>query len=513
MVVAVVAAGLAVDLGTLAQEARRNQLVADLAALDAVRLLPSDPTPAAEASATRNDFPFAGPDHDIVVEWAPTIGGPFTSSPSELPAATAVRVTATSVHNNTFALVSDEKTVSRRAVSRIRPEAGFTIGSSLVNLDSASSTLLNPLIGQALNGSVNLSLVSWQGLADGAIQLSALQTELANLGFSVGTVEELLSARLTAAELFWATANALELQGDTANASVMEELRLAATSSFQMTLGDLLHVEQGSESTALGAGLNLFQLVTGTALVVNGTNTLSLSDAGITVPGVLSTGIELHVTELPQTYIGPIGGSVSTGQVELTVTPDVEVDVSIDGTVLRVTGDLPVSLELAGATGTLSGADCSGIAVTADPHAFQGQAELTTLTASTLLGIALLEMDVTSFTPSIDGPAQDLTFTYPSEFSPPAFSKHVGSRPIGLEGLTTFTVGDVRVLDLASLNLLGLTEEQVVEAVLAILPELIGDVDEEVLTPLIAALGLDIGGADVTALLDALRCDLPALAG
>ena len=45
------------------------------------------------------------------------------------------------------------------------------------------------------------------------------------------------------------------------------------------------------------------------------------------------------------------------------------------------------------------------------------------------------------------------------------------------------------------------------------LPALLGNVDTTILTPLLTALGLDIGGADVTALKDALQCKGPALAG
>ncbi len=41
MVLAMISAGLAVDLGTLAHEARRAQKVADLAALDAARVAPA----------------------------------------------------------------------------------------------------------------------------------------------------------------------------------------------------------------------------------------------------------------------------------------------------------------------------------------------------------------------------------------------------------------------------------------------------------------------------------------
>lgn len=47
MVLAMIAGGLAIDLGFVAQEAREAQKMADLAALDASRVLPADPNAAA----------------------------------------------------------------------------------------------------------------------------------------------------------------------------------------------------------------------------------------------------------------------------------------------------------------------------------------------------------------------------------------------------------------------------------------------------------------------------------
>jgi len=509
MVLAVIASSLAIDLGTIAQTARNDQKVADMAALDSARVLPANPTSTAQASATRNHFPYAAAGYSLLVEWGPTTSGPFTSVVANLPTATAVRVTASSPHTNLLPFTRGPSTVSRKSIGVVKAIAGFTIGSSLVNFNSSESTLLNPLIGQALHGSVNLSLVSWQGLGSGSVTISALQTQLASMGFSVGTVSQLLSANMTLAQLYQATASALTLQGDTANATLLNTLRVAATSSVQMTLGGLIHVAQGGENAALSTSLNLFQLVTGSALLANGNTLLTLSNAAITVPGVTQTAISLKVIEVPQTYIGPVGGSVTTGQVELVVTPTLNLNVSLGLSLLNVTGDLPVRLTLAGATGTLAAANCAGITVSADPVAFAGSAQVTTLRVK-ILGLNILDVGVTSLTPSVDGPAANLTFSYPSEFSPPAFSKHTGSQPIGLQSLTTYSSGTVTVLGVIPL---GLTSGSIVSAVLGALPALLGNVDSTVLTPLLTALGLDIGGADVTALKDALQCTSPGLGG
>lgn len=510
LVLALIAGSLSIDIGFLAQDARQDQKVADLASMDAVRVLPTDPTAAAQASATRNGFPYTAAGYSLVVEWGPSTTGPFTTVVANLAGATAVRVTATSTHTNSLPFVGAGRAVTRKAVAKLQTFAGFSLGSSLVNISSSSSTLLNPLVGQALGGTVNLSLVSWQGVAAGNVSVSGLQTQLASLGLSVGSVSQLLSANLTLAQLYGATASALTLQGDTADASVFNTLKLAATSAATVSLGQLLTIGQGSDNAVLNGSLNLLQLITGSAEAANGSHALAITNTGLTVPGVSSTGISLTAIESLQTYVGPVGGSVTTSQVNLTVTPKLNLDVTVGLSLVHVTGDLPVKLTLAGATGTLKAASCSGITVTVDPQALAGVAQVTTLHVTTLGLVPILDMATTSLTPSVDGPASDVSFAYPSEFAPPPFSKHVGSQPIGLGSLTGFTAGTVTVLGTLPL---GTTTSSIVSAVIAALPAVIGNVDSTVLTPLLTAMGLDIGGADVTALKSFLNCGVPSLAG
>ena len=60
VVLAMIFSAMAVDLGFTAQEARRNQKVADLAALDAVRDLVNHQMVASTSANTRNQFPSTG---------------------------------------------------------------------------------------------------------------------------------------------------------------------------------------------------------------------------------------------------------------------------------------------------------------------------------------------------------------------------------------------------------------------------------------------------------------------
>jgi uncharacterized membrane protein len=518
IVIALIASALAIDIGRLAQSAREDQKIADMAALDAIRGVPADFQSLAEASAIRNGFPLGQAGYSLVAVEGNKVNGACQA----VPGAGSACVTVTSPHKNNFPFVGGRDSMTRAGMAADKDIAGFTLGSSLVNVNSSTSPLLNQVVGQMLGGTVNLSLLSWQGLASGRVGLTALQSELAALGFSVGTISELLDADLTVAQFYQATANALTTGGDTANATVFGLLQAQAMSSVTFKLSDMITVDQGADAAAAAAQLNLLQLVTGSAALANGSNLIDIPSVSVSVPNALSVGIKLSVIEPAQTYIGPSGAGphVTTGQVALTMTAKVNI-LNLLGLV-KVTGDFPVEVHAAGATGTLKSVACpsKNIVVTVDPSAYSGAMKSSTLNVTTLLGLPLLDVIQTNSTSSaVDAPAQDVPFTYSSEFSPPnTVSKHVGSTPLGLQtpNVVSGTKANVNALNLLTV---GLSADAILGAVLSSLDTMVGDLDTRLLTPLFQALGLDVGGADVTALgedgfgLPLPACGLPALVG
>jgi len=280
-------------------------------------------------------------------------------------------------------------------------------------------------------------------------------------------------------------------------------------------------VSQGADNTALASELNVFQLVTAAAQVANGNHFIDVSDVGITVPNVSSTKVSLQVIEAPKFYFGPVGGSVSTSQISLTVTPKLNlslpVTVGLNLATISVTSDYPVKVTAGGAVGTLTAANCGaspGISVQVDPSAFSGSIAANLTAGVTLLGlnVATVNIPETSVVPSTDGGAGTLSFSYPSQFPPPlgtSTTQHWGSQPIGLSSLTQITAGTATVT-VGTLPI-GLPLGTVVSTVLAALPPVLGNVDNLVITPLLKALGTDLGSADVTAI--SLQCNTPALAG
>jgi pheromone shutdown protein TraB len=93
-----------------------------------------------------------------------------------------------------------------------------------------------------------------------------------------------------------------------------------------------------------------------------------------------------------------------------------------------------------------------------------------------------------------------VTFLHPSEFG---ISKTVTSNTLSLAGLTNLTVSDTTVLNAD----LGPVTAVLGAAAVAPLNVAFTALDTGLITPLVHALGLGIGGADLTALSNSLVCD------
>ena len=517
MVIALISSALAIDIGRLAQAAREDQKIADMAALDAIRGVPGEYQRLAEESAARNGFPLTSAGYGLVAYEGTKVNGACQA----VPGAGSACVTVTSPHSNNFPFVGGRKSMTRAGMAANSAFGGFMLGSSLASFDTARSTVLNRFMGGILRGSgLSLSGVSWSGLAGGNITLEALRFQLASMGYSVGTVDELLDTNVNMANLMQASAQALALQGPTAAAqlSALNALRtqITSTSLAVFKLGRFIEVAQGADTAALASKVNIFQLATAAAQVANGSNLVSVDPVGVNVPGVLATKASLKVIEAPKFYFGPVGNGVSTSQIELTLTPDLDLPISLAGLVgARVRQTLPVKMVGAGAVGTLTGASCAtspGITVTVDPSAFSLSAAATLDIVSTVafIEIPVLRVPVSGVNSAVNGAPVDLFFSYPSQFPPPLGStttKHAGSNPVGLRNLLNLSAGTPVVLNSIAAPLVGTVGTTLVDT----LKPLLQLVDTDILSPLLQALGTSVGSADVTAI--SLQCDTPALTG
>lgn len=514
MVLAMVASALAVDTGRIAQERRRDQRVADLAALDAVWevSVPGQALQRARQSAERNDFPWDSPGYDLQVD----VGSVDANNVFQPGVGqTAVRVIASSPLDHAF--MPGGRTVSAEAVASAAEHAGFSIGSSLASADTANTVLVNRIMERLLGASAgSVSLVGYQGLATAGITLDELR---AQLGF--GTLDQLLAADLTLGQLLNATAAVLTANGSPAAVDV-NSLSLVVNKATTFQLGNMIAVDQGAQSRALGAQLNVLQLISGTAAMANQNNFLDVGSVlTVPVPGVgnLSTAVGVTVIEGPQYYFGPVNGpSVSTAQFEVVLRPTVDVNISVGLSVLRLVGLVPVTFEAAGADGTLTGIQCGsvapGITVRVDSQALS-TGVATTLDVRGLLNLKVAEVVVGPASSATAPASETLSFAHPAEFWPPAPSKSTSGAPL----TPTLSGANVVVNVLGALPL-GVNAAGILNASLGVLNPvvagMVGEVQTADVAGALAALGVVPGPVDVSALeaaFDPGLCGKPALVG
>jgi uncharacterized membrane protein len=523
LVVTVISCALAVDLGGLAQTARDNQKIADLAALDAVRVLPSDPTSAAVASAARNGYTASG--SNFTVECATSSAGPFNTGLCTSGTGTVVKVTVSSTHTNTFPYVGPSQAVARSAKAQGISVAGFSLGSALARVDA---TVQAPLFGRVLEkwlgsntGSITVTAAGYTGIASSYVTLGNLATQL---GF--GTVNQLLAANLTVKQILQATATVLSNNGNAASVDVTTIYNTIAAAGVGNTtnikLGDMIILGTGGASNAANAGINVMQLLSGSAELANKSSFISVPNAmtNVTVPnvGTVGTTLGLKVIEGPKIYIGPVTTTpkVTTSQIDVTFTSTISnLQISLPGiALLKANGTLQTVTSGAKAQGTLANVTCSGpsegISVKVDTDALTTSVSSPSgaLALTTLLGVGVGSIDVNGNATGASN-SQTLSFLYPGEFSPTATSKQTNSAPLNTT-VTGTTAGNVTLLGV------NFSNATVASAVLTSAKPLLDQIAVQLKSKELAALGVSLGIADVAALKDAFipsSCGQPGLIG
>lgn len=426
--VAVVAAALAVDIGSLVLEKRSNQRTADMAALDAVRGLEAATTPRLNAesnavrSASRNGFvvdsgtrtcgltdtgaTFTSGDAQktMLVEvgkmlanasggedFVP-IGCPLSALTELLSvdAADAVRVTLSSPVG--FSFVHGSKREQATAVAKLHSgstsstvtsivtgggsstpstsAAGVRVGSRVAAIDSSRSAVLNSILAKvfAPTGTppaVNVTAVGYQGLANAQVSLADLATAL---GLSAGSVDQVLGAQITYQQLLAATATVLSNQGDSAAAATVNGISQSIPASFVPPVNQTITLGQLGDLAASSDPFN------GSSVSNTKFDVLELVRGG----AVLADGDHFVSTPIPGSISIP---GVASGTVEVSIieAPQASwgpVGTSAHTAQLRTTLKLTIPINLVG-IGVLNlqvpvvleggGADGTITAITCDP--------------------------------------------------------------------------------------------------------------------------------------------------
>lgn len=536
LLLATLFAALAVDTGRLLMEQRRMQTVADMAALDASALAGhcgegdmAQVQALAQASAARNNHVIAADKTLDVTLGRVDIGEAglrlFTATSAD--SATAVQVTAAKTVPASFfagGILGRRINLSAIAVAERQGIAGFVAGSSLVGLSNQQTAVLNSLLGGILGSPINLNVLSYQGLAAANITL----TDLVEASAAIGSTDELLNSNLSLND--W-----LNLYADAVNASdavdvglsaAMQSLVAANVNDLSAEFSDIVAVTSESSEAAAVAGINLFDLLTTTAFVANGTQSISLP-LSVNLPGnLLNISTQLNIIEPPRMVIGPPGRNaegqwrtyMETAQFDLNTSVQSTVDLNVLGLVgARAEVDLALQVDMAQGSAWLKTLQCGQInnnraivtigvqpgtaminlARASDPNAETANVDV----SATLLFVPVpvanvglgLNIPLQNPTPTdlvyevnlADADADDLPQT-----------QHAATAPgLAISNVTNGIETDVTLLGAISLPLL---DELIAQALLdQVLTPLLSEIGEATVDPLLSVLGLEIGAMHV----------------
>lgn len=519
MSLAIGAALLAVDLGSLFHERRYLQTVADTAALSAVND-PSSAQAIALDAVAGNDYVLPGSKGRSLI----AIPGYYDTSAREFfPGGAsalwnAVQVTVSEQQPYFFALGSREMSATATAVRQ--DIAGISVSASVATVNTEMSVLLNAILGGLLNTSLNLSAIAYEGLLGTAVSL----LDLVKAHASIGTVEGLLDADLSVRELLDLSAQALQQKSllglDATVVDTLNVLALQVDPALRLKLGDLIDLGLVSGHQAAGVDLNLLQLLTLSAQVANGDHFLNLPIVGVSLPGLVDLNLALTMLEKPSIAVGPAGLDASGAW--RTTAHNAQWRVKLDLLVGEVLGGLlrlPIYLEVGAGEAWVEAIDCRwpredsevtvGAASSAarlyvgdvNPDAMTNRAASASVTPATILNVLGLLQVRASAVVDVPSGGDTLVFTGP-------FNAENTQRVSGLSTTGLFA----QLLSNLDLDvvLLGLTLPlgDVLSAILSVLAPVFSLLDA-ILNPVLSLLGIQLSVADVSTF--DLSCGAPYL--
>ena len=310
---------LVVDTGRLYLEKRSLQRVADMAALEAATRggdcsAGSTANTYATASAQRNGFAIPSTGRALAVACGTlTLDADnlrvFGADPSK---SEAIRVIASHVVQQSIAggigalaggaPAGSTLTLSATAVAALPPPvASLTIRSAALTFDDSKAAITSLLFGGLLGGNVSISAVGWNGLVNTDISLLSYLNRLkVDLGLTAGGYDQVLGSTVNVSQLIQTAINVLGTNGTLAASQAivgLQALKVAAGTT-SVVLGNMLHVESGTDISTLAVNFKAFDLIEGFVQLANKTNALVASfpiDIGLAI-----ITVRVQVMEPPQ---------------------------------------------------------------------------------------------------------------------------------------------------------------------------------------------------------------------
>jgi uncharacterized membrane protein len=390
MALALLCTLVVVDSGRLYMEKRSLQRVADMAALEAASLNGNctgsgSASGYAIQSATRNGFTVTDATRTLTTLCGTLATGAnnrrvFTVDATQ---SDAIQVTVThSVPRSIAAGIGamfdtnpSPANISLTAVAvatpPLPPLAQLTISSTLATIDSSRGALLNALWGGLLGGTLNISAVGYQGLADANINLLKFLDQLAlDVNAKAGDYTSLLGSNIAVSQILNSSLKVLPQSSAAAQAAINSLNVLVGNTTVK--LQDLIDLQTGAPAAALNTSLTLFNLAQGLVQAANSNNALA-ANLNLNL-GVASVTAKVKVVEPAQlSAIGdpsknPQSIQVRTAQVRTMLSVDLSPlsnglknTLSLLGPLLSITvaPSLDVSIEISPAATHVTGYSCA----------------------------------------------------------------------------------------------------------------------------------------------------------
>jgi uncharacterized membrane protein len=443
---------------------------------------------------------------------------------SDVASANAARITLTTVTPLFFSSLitgKDSYVIRTTATATRSAFASFAIGSRLASVDGG---LLNQMLGGMLGTSLSLSAMDYQSLLDTQLDLFGFMDALATrLNLTAGSYSSVLSSNAAVADVIGAMADAGKKQYGATNGAVQALSSVAFSAAGlggTVKVGSLVNLGP-YDSLPVGntpkvtTSVAAYDLLSAAAQMANGQHQVQVALA-LNVPGIASASLKFAVGERPQgtswITVGSEGASVHTAQTRLLLT------VQVTGSGAAALIDLPIYIEAASATATLSKLACgfpnvstSSATVNVTPGVLDAwigavsDSQLSNFStapnppAAALVNTPLVKITGRAHASITNMSATPVTFSYADIQQ--KTKKTVGTTDFSstlLRGLIRDTQIDVNILGLG-LGLGGLSS-----LVATTLSNATPAIDQ-VLTSVLQTLGVGLGQADVWML--GIRCD------
>ncbi|WPG36901.1 TadG family pilus assembly protein [Variovorax sp. EBFNA2] len=197
------------------------------------------------------------------------------------------------------------RTICVQAVATQRqPLASLTIRSTLAEINSEKSVLLDAILGSMLGSKLSVRAGGWQGLLDADVQLLSVfdQLKLLDANLSLLSYDQLLGTEIDAGLLLQAMINAMQRGGETTDIAIgaLGDILLSVKAApFNLKLQEFLSIATGTEAAGLQTNLQIFQLVQGAIQIANGKNSLA-AEIPIKIDGLANFNVKVRATEPPQ---------------------------------------------------------------------------------------------------------------------------------------------------------------------------------------------------------------------